>query len=450
MIKRIQKHIFITILLIFTLFKYDNVYAASGSISVTTSKSSVIVGESITATVTVSSGASIGGWEFSLNYDSSMLRLTSTQHNPHIVDYAANSNTKRASYTYTFSALKTGSTRLSLSGASLYGWDEKEMQLSLGSRNISIINRPVVNYSTNNFLSSLSVDGYSISPTFKKDVLTYNLEVENDVNKIKVNAAKEDSTASVTGTGERSVSEGMNKIEVKVTAQNGNVRTYVINARVKELEPIEVTIDGKKYTVVRKQEELTMPLTYIERTSTINDEEVPSFYSEFTKFTLIGLKDAEGNIGLYIYDEKDNTYELYNELDFNKLALYIKEPGKSIHIPSGYNKTKITINDTEITAYKFNSKSKYSLIYGMNIETGEEHLYMYDSEENTIQRYNGEEVSEINKKLSDYTVIITSLALFSFISFIIIIFFIIKNRKIIKRVAAIESNVNGINNTNLS
>ena len=86
----------------------------------------------------------------------------------------------------------------------------------------------------------------------------------------------------------------------------------------------------------------------------------------------------------------------------------------------------------------------------MNIETGEEHLYMYDSEENTIQRYNGEEITELNKKLSEYTVIITSLALFSFISFIIIIFFIIKNRKIIKRVVAIENNFNGINNNNLS
>ena len=114
--------------------------------------------------------------------------------------------------------------------ASLYGWDEKEMQLSLGSRNISIINRPVVNYSTNNFLSSLSVDGYSISPTFKKDVLTYNLEVENDVNKIK-QCSQRGFYNSITGTGERSVSEGMNKIELKLPLKNGNVRTYVINAR---------------------------------------------------------------------------------------------------------------------------------------------------------------------------------------------------------------------------
>ena len=49
---------------------------------------------------------------------------------------------------------------------------------------------------------------------------------------------------------------GENLITVKVTAENGNVRTYVIKAIVEEPNPIKVTIDNKEYTIVRKKEGL--------------------------------------------------------------------------------------------------------------------------------------------------------------------------------------------------
>ena len=435
--KKLSK-IIIAIILFFSL-KIS--IKAAPSASLTVSRTTITNGESVTAYINLRNAAA---WEVTITGTGNTKGCSQI-----FADATTSAKNSNKTLSITCRSTDAGIINFSLSGNVT---DEKNSEVNVRDNIVVSVVKPapVAPKSTTNYLKSLSVEGASLTPKFNKTTLEYSIELEPKTEKIKINAQLEDSKASLKGTGTITVSEGDNKINVVVTAENGNQRTYVINARVKELEPIEVTIDGKKYTVVRKQEELTMPLTYMEKTSTINDEEVPSFYSEFTKFTLVGLKDSEGKIGLYIYDEKDNTYELYNELDFNKLALYIKEPGKSIHIPSGYNKTKITINDTEITAYKFNSKSKYSLIYGMNIETGEEHLYMYDSEENTIQRYNGEEVSEINKKLSDYTVIITSLALFSFISFIIIIFFIIKNRKIIKRVAAIESNVNGLNNNNLS
>ena len=420
------------LVLLLAFFSFNLVGNAAGSATLTVSRLTIENGTSVTAYINLSN---VAAWNVSINSSGA----TSGCSQKFVGDSGTGKNINRT-FSVTCRATSIGIINFAISG-DITSSDLTNTSVS-GSRSVTVTRpAPVAPKSTNNYLKSLSIEGASLTPKFNKTTLEYSIELEPKTEKIKISAQLEDSKSSLKGTGTTTVSEGDNKINVVVTAENGNQRTYVINARVKELEPIEVTIDGKKYTVVRKQEELTMPLTYMEKTSTINDEEVPSFYSEFTKFTLVGLKDSEGKIGLYIYDEKDNTYELYNELDFNKLALYIKEPGKSIHIPSGYNKTKITINDTEITAYKFNSKSKYSLIYGMNIETGEEHLYMYDSEENTIQRYNGEEVSEINKKLSDYTVIITSLALFSFISFIIIIFFIIKNRKIIKRVAAIESNL---------
>lgn len=51
--------------------------AASANIRVSTSKSSPIVGNQITVTVSVSSSSALGSWEYSLSYDSSKLKLMS-------------------------------------------------------------------------------------------------------------------------------------------------------------------------------------------------------------------------------------------------------------------------------------------------------------------------------------------------------------------------------------
>ena len=65
--------------------------------------------------------------------------------------------------------------------------------------------------STNNNLKDLSVEGYSISPSFDKNTLEYTVNLESNVEKIKINATKEDGYASVSGVGEKDVQEGDNK-----------------------------------------------------------------------------------------------------------------------------------------------------------------------------------------------------------------------------------------------
>ena len=89
--------------------------------------------------------------------------------------------------------------------------------------------------SSNNNLKSLEIGGYTLSPEFSKDTLEYFVEVPNGTTSININSTREDNTASISGNGEVSVNEGSNKIELKVQAENGNVKVYVINVTVKEL-----------------------------------------------------------------------------------------------------------------------------------------------------------------------------------------------------------------------
>lgn len=88
--------------------------------------------------------------------------------------------------------------------------------------------RPTGDGSPNNKLKGLGVEGFSLTPTFSRDTYSYNLIVDNSVSTVSVYANAIDSAASVSGTGNFQISSGTNEICVRVRAQNGSERDYVI------------------------------------------------------------------------------------------------------------------------------------------------------------------------------------------------------------------------------
>ncbi len=315
------------------------------------------------------------------------------------VNYTSDGNNGSKTYSITCTATGTGTINLKLTGKTI---TSSGSQSSVSdSATVKVVERPKATpKSSVNTLDNLWVEGVSLDPGFNKDTTEYSVILEADVTSIKIGAKKSDGKSSVSGDGEKSVSEGMNQFEIKVTAENGSTRTYVIKATVKEKEPIKVNIGSDEYTVVRKREDLkeTSEL-YSEKTVKINEEEIPAYYGEITKYTLVGLKDKDGNIENYIYDENTKTYTLYKEIYSQKVTIYPKVPA-NVKIPSGYQKEEIDINETKVTAYK-SEKNKYYLVYGMNVEKGNDDFYLYDIEEGTFQKYveveNG--ISEKNIKI---------------------------------------------------
>lgn len=83
--------------------------------------------------------------------------------------------------------------------------------------------------SPNNKLSGLGVEGFSITPTFNPNTLSYDLIVDKSVVSVNVCASTYDSTAQVSGIGTFNLQSGENKINLVVTAQNKTTRTYVLN-----------------------------------------------------------------------------------------------------------------------------------------------------------------------------------------------------------------------------
>lgn len=82
------------------------------------------------------------------------------------------------------------------------------------------------NGSSNNYLSSLKINGVQLTTDFNKEKTTYFASVEN-METIKVTANAEDSNSKVAITG-TSLKSGENKVLISVTAENGDVRYYRI------------------------------------------------------------------------------------------------------------------------------------------------------------------------------------------------------------------------------
>lgn len=407
---------------------FDYCEAASLSVTITSSSSSVVVGNTITYTVKVSSSSLLGVINYKFNYDSSKLTLVSGTLNSAI---AFKGTEKSATYTFKFKAKASGTANVSFVINEALDWDGNSFSFNkTTSRSTKIITQQQLenSYSKNNYLSSLSVSNYAITPNFNKNVLEYSLTLENNIRNINITGSKEDSKSSVSGLGSHALEEGNNKIEIKVTAQNGSTRIYTINVTVKELTPIIVELEGKSLNVVRKKDLLQSPNSqYTETTILINEEAVPAFVNEVTKVTLIGLKDSSGNIALYAYE--DGKYTLYKEFASNKTLLTILDiPDEQLN-KYNYKLTTIVINDNEVKALQNEEVKNSYLVYATNIETGDDNYYTYNSIDGTFQLYDDYrdvKIKNLEKEKEIWEYIIMGLGIFLVITYTFILISAIK------------------------
>ena len=122
------------------------------------------------------------------------------------------------------------------------------------------INKSAVGTDTRNSdatLKSLKIEGVDF--VFDSSVLEYNLSVKYDVSSIKIEAIKSDEKANIEYSENVLLKNGINNIEIKVTAENSSVKVYKLNITRQEEVPIvskieiagiDFEFDSKKYDYV--------------------------------------------------------------------------------------------------------------------------------------------------------------------------------------------------------
>ena len=394
-----KKYLFlISLFLLMPSIVYAN---NSATIDITSSKENVSVGDTITTTVTINSDTPIGYYSYTLDYNPNKLKLLSAS--SYIVDSPNNNNTKKIKKDFKLKVIDKGTSKISVKSYAITSFSD-ENKINVKINPVTINTEGLIStYSNNNYLSTLKIDNYKLNPTFNKKTLNYKLNLNSDIEKINIVAKAESDKASVTGDGEISLLEGENKVEITVTSESGKEKIYTILITVKDENPIKVKINDKEYTLVKNISALEIPEGYKAVKIKIDSKEVGALYSDITKYTLVGLKDENGNIRLYIYDEENNTYAPYNEIVFNKISFLPLETNETLE---GYQTYNETINKVDLECYKLSSNSDYCIIYGMNINTGEKGWYSYNKKEESIQKYNDELFNVNNEKIKNSKILI--------------------------------------------
>lgn len=156
-------------------------------------------------------------------------------------------------------------------------------------------------------LSNLGIkpDEYDFSG-FKRDTLSYSVEVPNELTEVEVYAETVSSKAKVTGTGKVSLQEGKNTVNVEVTAEDGTKKTYTLEITRKEATATEEPAE-------EEQEKLGLS------TLTIEGQEIsPSFKTSIYEYTL-GLKEDLNSLEIKaISNDKDATVEIIGNEDLQQ------------------------------------------------------------------------------------------------------------------------------------
>ena len=425
---KIKKILYTLVAILTFSFIIIKVNAATLNVNISASSNKIVVGNTVTYTVTVSSKELLGSLRYNFSYDTDKLELVSGTLNA--APYYDGVK-KQATYTFKFRAKKSGTATVKFNIYEAIDWNLNNFSYNATTtKTTTIITQKELeaSYSKNNNLSSLKVEGYDITPAFDKNTTSYSLTLENDIREINIVGTKEDGKSTVTNLGKHELSEGANKIDIVVTAQNGSSKTYTLNVEVKELTPILVNVGSEQLSVVRKKELLTLPNTnYKEGTITLNEEEIPAFINEITNTTLVGLKNEEGEIALYKYE--NNNYTLYKEYVFDSIII---TENKIEEVLDGYTKTVITINDKEIEALKEDEDDSYYIINGTNINTGKTNLYQYNKNENTIQIFNKDlltKIKNLENNSNKYVIIIVSLCCLLLFTYLFMLVTSIKKKK---------------------
>ena len=176
----------------------------------------------------------------------------------------------------------------------------------------------------NNFLTAVTAEGHTLTPTFDRYTMAYSLHVGETVNAVTVKAVLNNKEATIKGDGEISLKHGENVIPITVTATSGEIRTYTLTVT-REGEPAEdedqpapqPTITGTMYTVgstVTKVEPETTVSDFIKNLAVTSGTAVVTNAAGEKKSGLVGTGDI---LRLYSGDKLHKSYPIVIYGDVN-------------------------------------------------------------------------------------------------------------------------------------
>jgi len=119
-------------------------------------------------------------------------------------------------------------------GYATYSDEEAELQAQEQKKEQENKNNVTEVKSTNNYLSSLQVEGYTLVPEFDPQTLEYKIKENVSSSKINIKAVASNEKAKINGDGEIQIEDDKKEYRIEVTSESNSVRTYIINVNSSE------------------------------------------------------------------------------------------------------------------------------------------------------------------------------------------------------------------------
>ena len=292
------KKMLMVIIAIMLLISINEIVYAAGSYSVSASSKSLTIGK--TSTLTIKTTNAEGKFSISSS-------------NPNVVAVGTSSLWVSSSENITLTAKGAGTATITVTPVSVSDTDlnlitsPKSVTITVSGNNTTTPNQPQqpnqpsAAKSGDATLKSITIAGKTYSGSSLKDTISYT--AESSVNSIKISATKNNSKATVSGTGTKSLVAGQtNKFSIVVTAENGAKKTYNVNIiRLADGTTVPNIID-EQAQIPDAQETKPKLTSLIIKDVELNPEFNPEIYTYVTNVK--NMKDLEIDATANIPDAK--------------------------------------------------------------------------------------------------------------------------------------------------
>ncbi len=387
-------------------------FTAFAATRASVSKKEVSLGDTVSVTFTTNCARAVGSVDTIITFDESKLTYSSAtgslgnflenQQGGTIKtsDYGVN-GTQKYTLTVVFKAKAVGTAEVTLASNDISDQNYESDGMGAGTASVSIsIKAKDTTLSSNCNLKDLQPPaGCTLSPKFSANVTEYTCTVPYSVKSFPLEPVRADSKSKVSYFGSVSLAVGENTRGVKVTAQDGTVKTYTVkitrlaeNAATPSAAPDitptptpadgnpTVNVDGKNLEISRTIIS-DLPEGFEKEPFEYNGTEVES--AVLSSLRILELSDGETS-AFYIYN--NGKFEIYISIKVSGTAYsIIADCGKDT---SALENVRLTLkNGTEINGWKLPVLGDgYYAIAVMNNATGEKYMAVYCTFDGSVQK----------------------------------------------------------------
>lgn len=315
---------------------------------------------------------------------------------------------------------------------------------SSSSNNVPVYETPITNNETpqeskssNADLKTLTISKGTLSPEFSSDKTNYTVMLEKDVTSLNITANAKDDKATVNGTGEISVKPGNNEITIKVTAEDGTVKKYVIKAMVDESPDVFLNYNGKQLGVVKNTDSIQIPATFEQTMVSLEGKNVEAWHSNFANLTIIYMIDDKNEKNFYLYDDPSKMItSVYKPIALLGRQVAIIDIPKELQTRFGMNYGEVEVDSLKFSGWTFQEPGfeNYVLLYLMD-DKGKMHYYLYEKSENTLQLYSNQAAitqqtyDKLNEDMKLRMIVLISLAGTNVLTLLLLLIVSLRKRK---------------------